>query len=148
SEIMRPYALEDVLQTRAICDNYEPLLAQSPELKNVYEFEMGVLDALYAMEKRGLPADEEGYRRLELEVIENLDKLEDEVQHLAKITDFNPKSSQQIIEALKARNADMSFMKTKGGKIESADKDNLEAVDDELAAAVLRFRSEFKVLST
>ena len=38
-------------------------------------------------------------------------------------------------------------MSQKDGKL-SADKENLEAVDDELAAAILEFRSEFKVLST
>lgn len=147
-QIIRPYGLQDVIQTREVCDTYEPLLAQAPELQGVYDFEMKVLDALYAMERRGLPADEEGYRRLELEVIENLDVLEADCQSLAGLDEFNPNSSHQIIEALERRGADMSFMATSGGKVVSADKDNLLAVDDELAAAILKFRSEFRVLST
>jgi DNA polymerase I-like protein with 3'-5' exonuclease and polymerase domains len=38
-------------------------------------------------------------------------------------------------------------MSEKDGKL-SADAENLRAVDDELAAAILEFRSEYKVLST
>lgn len=147
-DLMVPYGLEDVTLTREIKNQYEPLLDQTPELRELYNFEMKVLDAVYAMEKRGLPADEQGYRKLELEVINNLDSLEDEVQQLAGTPDFNPKSSAQIIEALKTRGADLTFMETKDGEVKSADKENLEAVEDDLAKAILRFRSEFKVLST
>lgn len=149
-KIMEPYALEDVILTRRVCDTYEPVLEQKPDLKGVVEFERKVMDALYAVEKRGLPADENGYRRLEQEVVENLERLEDRVQELARdagIEEFNPNSTPQIIEALKARKADLSFMSEKNGKL-SADAENLRAVDDELAAAILEFRSEFKVLST
>lgn len=151
-DLIIPYGLEDVYLTRDICNNYESLLAQTPELREVYEFERKVLDALYAMERRGLPADELGYRKLELEVINNLDALEERVQDIAKdgtdITEFNPKSSAQVIQALEQRGADMSYMVTTDGKIKSADKEQLEAVDDDLAQAILNFRAEFKTLST
>jgi hypothetical protein len=59
-----------------------------------------------------------------------------------------PNSSAQVIAALKARGADMQFMETTDGKIKKADRENLEAVDDELAEAILEYRSEYKVLST
>lgn len=146
---MIPYGLEDCYLTRDIGDQYDPLLAQQPELQAVYDFEMEVLDALYAMEKRGLPADLEGYFKLEHEVAANLDPLEDVCRKLAGgDDDFSPKSSAKIITALEARGADMTFMEKVEGKVKSADKDNLEAVDDELATAVLKFRSEFQVFST
>lgn len=147
-ELMIPYGLEDTYLQRKVCDQYSMLFEQSPRLQGVVDFEMEVMDALYAMEKRGLPADEEGYRRLELEVVAHLDELEDEVQSIAEIENFNPKSSPQIIAALEARGADMQYMEKTDGKVEKADKDNLLAVDDVLAEAVLRFRSEFKVMST
>lgn len=151
-ELMIPYGLEDVYLTREIADQYEPVLEQKPKLQALYDFEMEVLDALYAMEKRGLPADEQCYRKLETEVINNLDALEDEVQSLVldhtDMTEFNPASSMQIIEALEKRGADTSYMEKNDGKIKSADKEQLEAVDDELSNAILRFRSEYKVLTT
>lgn len=147
-ELMVPYAIEDVMLTRGIASIYDQVLEQQPELNELYEFERKVSDAIYAMEKRGLPADEHGYRRLEMEVLDNLEVIDDRVQALAGIEEFNPKSSPQIIAALKSRGADMSFMETVDGEVKSADKDQLEAVDDELAAAILEFRAEYKTLTT
>jgi DNA polymerase I-like protein with 3'-5' exonuclease and polymerase domains len=188
NEIMEPYGLEDVLLTRRVCDAFDTVLDNQPSLRQVVEFERGTMAALYDIEKRGLPADANGYRRLELEVLQNLERLEDRVAALAKegdpvvyakelagkewggedgafvevdetgritaytggakmLDDFNPKSTTQILAALKARGADMSYMSEKNGSL-SADAENLRAVDDELAVAILNFRSEFKVLST
>jgi DNA polymerase-1 len=187
-EIMEPYALEDVILTRKVSDVYEAALENKPDLRKVYEFERAAMDALYAIEKRGLPARQEEYRKLEQEVVDNLEKLEERVHAIARegdpvvyakamadakkwgqddgpfverdedgtlhyrggaahLDEFNPNSTPQILAALKARGADMSYMSEKDGRL-SADKDNLKAVDDELAAAILEFRSEYKVLST
>lgn len=177
AEIMEPYAREDVVLTRKVCDHYAPLLEQKPDLQRVVEFEREVSDALYAIEKRGIPASQTDYRKLEQEVVENLETLEQRVHDLVaegsraeflkalgkevevsedgksigwdgQNGDFNPASSAHVIAALKARGADMSFMAKKDDKIVSADAENLRAVDDELAAAILDFRSELKVLST
>ncbi len=193
-EIMEPYALEDVILTRKISDVYAPVLEQAPDLAGLYEFERKAMDALHAVEKRGLPARQAEYRKLEQEVIANLEALEARVNELAmegdpiiyakelagwqsdkkpgnwgegghwveqdetgnitswqggaaRLSDFNPKSTAQILAALKARGADLAFMSEKDGRL-SADAENLRAVDDELALAILEFRSEFKVLST
>lgn len=147
-EIMVPYGLEDVYSTREVCDTYQPILDMSPELQSVYDFEMQVLDALYAMEKRGMPADEEAYRLLEVEVVENLDALDDELLALVENKDFNPNSPAQIIRELEARGADLQYMEKTKGKLTKADKDNLQTVDDLLAETLLRFKSEYKVMST
>lgn len=162
-DLMEKYGAEDVLLTRGVCDVYDPIIESKPDLKGIVDFEHEVLDALYAVEKRGFPVDEEGYRRLKIEVGENLEVLEAKIDKLAaegdpevfskhmqgkvSLDEFNEKSSQQIVAALKARGADLSFMSEKNGKL-SADVENLSAVDDELARAILEFRSEFKALST
>ena len=149
-ELMLPYAAEDVILTRKVSDHYRPVIESSADLSKLVEFEREVMDALYAVEKRGLPADEKGYRKLENVVASNLEEFEDKCIALAKeggVEDFNPNSTPQIIAALKGRKADMSYMSEKNGKL-SADAENLRAVDDELATAVLEFRSEYKVLST
>lgn len=149
-ELMEKYAAEDVILTRKVCDILEPQIAQVPDLTGIVEFERDVLDALYAVQKEGFPADEQGYRRLEIEISENLEELEDTCLRLAAeggVYDLNPNSTTQIIQALKGRKADMSYMAEKNGKL-SADRENLEAVDDELAAAILEFRSEYKALTT
>lgn len=150
--LMNPYAAEDVHLTRKVCAHQDPLIAKSPELTAISEFEHEVFDALYAVERRGFPVDEQGYRKLELEVIENLEKMDDTLAELARLGvsdedldtfEFNPKSSKQILSALKRRGADLSFVTN-----ESMDAENLQTVEDDLAAEVLRFRSEYKVLST
>lgn len=189
-DIMEPYALEDVILTAKVADVYMPRVEQMPDMQRVTVFEDNAMDALFAIEKRGLPVANGGveYRKLEQEVLRNLIKLEDRVQELAqegdpliygeelagdrwgfgghyiiknedgsveyqggvaRLDEFNPKSTPQVLAALKARGADMSFMTPDEdtGKI-GADADNLRAVPDDLAAAILDFRAEFKVLST
>jgi DNA polymerase-1 len=123
-----------------------------------------VFDALYAVEMRGIPADRVGYLKLEQEVVRNVERLYDRCIDLAQegdperyqkalkndqadLANFNPQSSQQVLAALYARKADMTYMSVEDGKV-SADKENLEAVDDELAEAILEFRAEKKVHST
>lgn len=176
-EIMEPYALEDVILTRRVCDHYDTILEQKPDLNRVVEFEREVMDALYAIEKRGLPASATDYRKLEQEVVDNLEQMEDRVHELVREgdralylralgkevevsedgksigwdgshADFNPASSAQVIAALKSRGVNMEFMAKKDGKIVSADAENLGACDDDLATAILDFRTELKVLST
>jgi DNA polymerase I-like protein with 3'-5' exonuclease and polymerase domains len=164
-ELIVPYGLEDVFIQYGISNQMQPVLDHTPDLQAVVDFERKVLDALYAVEKRGLPADRSGYVSLMGEVTDNLDRLEDAPQRLAAEGDlavyneqlgrpegaefsFNVNSSAQVIAALKARGADMQFMATTDGKIKSADRENLEAVDDLLAEAMLEYRSEYKVLST
>lgn len=147
-ELMEPYGLEDVFLTRRVAEVNETILANQPELRKVVEFERETMGSLFAIEKRGLPADPDAYRSLEIEVIENLEILEDRVKQLAGSNEFNPKSSAQIVDALRERGADISFLWNEETGRFSADKQHLEAVDDELAAEILNFRSEFKVLST
>lgn len=144
-DLMYDYALEDVELTRKVCDLMDPMVAKVPDLQNIVDFEREVLAALYHVEKRGFPVDEEGYRKLEIELAENLESMDERLNSLAGDTDgtFNPKSSKQVLEALKRRDADLTFVTN-----ESMDRENLETVEDELAQAILDFRSEYKVLST
>jgi DNA polymerase-1 len=149
---MANYGMEDVFLTRKVCDHQDAILAKNPDLQAVVDFEHEDMAALYAVEKRGMPVDEQGYRRLEIELVENLEAMDDRLNALARLGvepedldafEFNPRSSKQILEALKRRGADLAFVTN-----DSMDKENLETVEDELAAAILDFRSEFKVLST
>jgi DNA polymerase I-like protein with 3'-5' exonuclease and polymerase domains len=147
-ELIIPYGVEDVVLTRNIRRQHDPIIASNIALQETVEFERKVMAALYAAEKRGMPADELGYRALELEVLENLEALEDECIHIAvedcgADEDFNPASPMQVYNALKKGGADLRFISGT-----SMDRENLEAVDHPLAYAVLQFRGEKKVLST
>lgn len=143
-EIMHPYAAEDVVQTRKVSDIYSPVL-DSSGLREIVDFERGVMGALFHVEERGMPVDEEGYRKLEIELIENLERLEDRCQSLARPVndELNLNSSPQLYQALEALDANLAFVTN-----QSMDRENLETVDHPLAAAILAFRSEYKALST
>ncbi len=177
-DLMEEYGLEDVFLTRRVCDSMAAVLANNPDLQGLVDFERKTMDALYGIEKRGLPARRDAYQKLELEVIENVEALSDRVmelvregdprlyaEHLKKavevsedgrivsvesggsLDEFNPRSSYQIHAALVARGADLSFMSQEDGKL-AMDAENLRAVHDELAEAILSFRAEEKVLTT
>lgn len=150
--LMSEYAAEDVLLTRSIMNIYGPMLDRAPDLKKVVEFERDVLDALWHVERRGFPVDEHGYRMLEHEAVESVERLESFACELAAVGvepddledfEFNPRSSKQILDALKRRGADLTYV-TNG----SMDAENLGTVSDALAAAILEFRAEYKALTT
>jgi DNA polymerase I-like protein with 3'-5' exonuclease and polymerase domains len=176
--LMEEYGLEDVLLTRRVCNSMEAILANNPGLGDVVEFERKAMDALYSVERRGLPASRQAYRALEKEVIQNLEDLSERIVELVNEADpvayatklgkhvevsedgrirsieaggsleeFNPNSSAMIHAALLARDADLSYMSEKDGKL-PMDADNLRAVHDELAVAILNYRAEYKVLTT
>jgi DNA polymerase-1 len=149
-DLMAEYAAEDIVLTRKVCDAYEPIIAKSKDLTDIVAFEHEVLDALWHVERRGFPVDDHGYHMLLHEAAENLEALEDLCIALAAeggVEGLNPNSTAQIINALKGRKADLTYMVTKNGKL-SADRENLEAVDDELAKAILEYRAERKVHGT
>lgn len=150
-DLMREYGAEDCVLTRNVSKVYKPQIERVPDLANIVAFEYDVLDALWHVERRGFPVSEEGYRRLEIEVMENLEELEDHCIMLGReggVEDFNPKSTAHIVAALEGRGADMTHMGKTGSGNTSADVESLTTVDDELAHAILEFRAEFKALST
>ena len=146
-EIMEPYAEQDVELTQAICSQFDMIFQREPELVELYEFEMDVMQAVYAMETRGVPVDEAAARKMQIHLAANLDEIEERCIALAGKPNFNPNSSQQIYEALKRRGADLRYCtRTKTGV--SMDAESLGTVDDPLAEAVLQFRTENKILGT
>ena len=60
---MEPYGREDVILTRKVSEQYDPVIEANEDLKGVIEFERKVFDAKlqYAVEKRGLPVNRDGY---------------------------------------------------------------------------------------
>lgn len=145
-DLMEAYAAGDVELTRRVCRQYERVIPD--DLAGVYELERGVLAALYAAETRGMPIDRAAAVSFETELLGQLEEIEERCTTLAGKRDFNPRSSEQIAEALKRRKADLSLV-TKGtnGKLKM-DAENLGTVHDDLARAVQEFRVTAKLLST
>jgi DNA polymerase I-like protein with 3'-5' exonuclease and polymerase domains len=87
-DLMSEYGLEDVFLTRKVCDHFEVVFVNAPDLKRVVEFERKVMPAIFHIEKRGLPADRNAYNRLEVEVMDNVARLKQHCVDLAWEGDF------------------------------------------------------------
>ncbi len=146
-EIMTPYARADIVKTRRVGDWYSDKLP--PRLREeVYPREMKVLAAAYDIERRGLPVEEAMAWRAFEHSQEAFERKLDRVRELAGNPNFNPGSPDQVAKALLKRDANIKFAsKTKTGKPKT-DEENLSAIPDELAAAILDWRGEDKMLNT
>lgn len=148
SELMDPYAKQDIVLTRRVCDALEPKLPE--QVRSILELENKTMGALYDMEKRGLPVDQASIGRLANTTAARLSGYEGELRAMVgHKSNFNPNSSVQVAEALERAGADLRFVERSGksGNLKM-DEENLSAVDHEIAAKVLQFRGEFKLLST
>jgi DNA polymerase I-like protein with 3'-5' exonuclease and polymerase domains len=147
--IMEHYATEDVKQTAYVSKQYNRLLDQEPDLKELYQLERRVMGTLFDVERQGFPIDRPAAVRFEGQLLEDLDRKLERVRELAGKRDFNPAARTQLEEALRRRKADLRYVgKTKSGKGLSFDNENLSAVDDELAEAVLDWRGTDKMYGT
>jgi DNA polymerase I-like protein with 3'-5' exonuclease and polymerase domains len=142
--IMHPYAAQDVLLQARICEVYERLFDNTPELAAVYELERQVMAALYWVEHRGIPIDRAAAVKLEAQLVKAHDDLEERAKQLAGIDTFNPRSPAQISEALLRSDADTSFATASANGIKT-DEENLSAIDHPLAQAVLEYRATAKM---
>jgi DNA polymerase-1 len=139
-DVMLPYAVGDVQIQRTICETYEKVLANDPELQGVYDLERGVMRALFHAEERGMPVERAEAAALEAAVLTKREFLHKRCVDLAGKSNFNPDAPRQVAEALERRGADLSFVsKTPTGHL-SMNEENLRTVDDDLAGAILEFR--------
>jgi DNA polymerase-1 len=143
-EIMHPYALEDIELTHHLRENYEPIIRNDPELNDLYEMERGVMVGLYKAERRGIPVDREAAALLEAELLNAHERIEETCVELAGIPHFNPRSPKQVGEALKRRSAPLSHATLVDG-LPKTDEENLLAIDDDLARAILDYRGAQKM---
>lgn len=135
-EFIVPYALKDTEFTLELFDKLRPKLPE--DLEPVYEAEIDLTLALLEIEGRGFALD---IPYLEEAASEYGAKVMRGWQRIVKLTgnpDLNPNSPAQILEAFAAR----------GVKLEATDKATLAQLDDELAEALLQFRTDSKLHKT
>lgn len=107
-----------------------------------FKVEMSVIPILIDMSLRGLRVNQEDRAKLEA-------RLEIDVEHykhLCEEEDFNPGSNQQVGYILAKRGNFLPF--TRSRKQLKVDEDQLEFLDDPIAAIVLNFRRANKLLTT
>lgn len=146
SDIIEPYAIEDVIDTRRVGDVYDPAVAAIPELQSLYDLEMKVMGALFWMEDRGVPVERDSLVALEANLLPKLDSLEEKAIAIAEFDNFNPRSPKQIGEALERLDADIRFMSRSGkSKQLVTDEENLNACPHPLAETILDYRGTHKM---
>lgn len=146
-EIMGPYGEQDVILQRKVCEVYEKAVEMS-DLQRVYDLERATMVALFWAEIRGVPVDREAAAKLEASLLASRDAKERQMKDLAGIDTFNANAPAQIAEALERRGVDLSGVpETKTGARQMS-AEVLEGIDDPLAEAVLKWKSDNKLLTT
>lgn len=146
-EIMYVYARDDVVKTRRVGDWYADKLPARIR-DEVLPREWQTLAALYDIERRGLPVEAGMAERAYEHSLGEFERKLERTRELADDPRFNPNSPDQVVRALKRRDANLRFAsKTPTGK-PRVDEENLVAIPDELAGAILDWRGEQKMLNT
>lgn len=109
---------------------------------NYFAVEMEVVPILINMSLKGLKFNEDDRARLEA----NLEKDVEYYRNICKEEDFNPASNQQVGYMLAKRGSFLPL--TRSRRQLKVDEDQLEFLDDPIAAAVLAFRRANKLLTT
>jgi DNA polymerase I-like protein with 3'-5' exonuclease and polymerase domains len=147
-EIMGPYGEQDVILQAKVCAVYEQQLSMNDKLRDVYNLERDVMVALFWAEQRGVPVDRRAAALLEKNLLDSRDIKEKHLKDLAGIDTFNPNAPAQIAEALERRGVDLRGVpQTKTGA-RQMNVEVLEQIDDPLAAEVLAWKSDNKLLTT
>jgi DNA polymerase-1 len=143
SELMTPYAANDIRNTRMVSGVYFPQIEGNPAFKRLYDLEMRVMRALFAAEDRGIPVDREAMVNCEAALLPEIERLEDRAIEISKFDGFNPRSPKQIGEALERLGANVGVMDRSGAtKQLVTDEENLHAVNHPLGDAILAYRGE------
>lgn len=149
-DLMDPYGEQDVVLQRKVSEVYDMTMKADPtgELHDLYEMERGVLAAYFWVEQRGVPVDREAAAKFEASLYDGREAREAELIRLAEFDNFNPNSTAQVAEALERRGLDLRTVpKTPTGR-PKMDAEVLGSMDDELAAKVLAWKTDEKMLST
>lgn len=138
-EVLIPYALRDTEFTLQLHEQLWPkLMRRDPRLIDLYDEAMQLKRVLLRMEADGFELDvpyvEETASEYGVRVMEKWNK----VVSLVGDPNFNPRSPAQVQAAFARR----------GIELENTREETLVALDDELAKALLDYRSDFKIHTT
>ncbi|MGQ9864180.1 MAG: DNA polymerase I [Bacteroidia bacterium] len=148
-ETLTKYACSDADLTIALYQPLKNALHASPSLEKLfYEVEMPLLHVLLHMEETGIYVDEETLDQIDKEISHQLSVLENQIYALAG-HEFNLNSPIQLGQVLYEELKLIPAKKTPTGQ-PSTDEESLQklAQQHELPAAILRYRSLYKLRST
>ena len=138
-DVLIPYALRDTDFTLQLYENLTPRVqSKGDDLWGLYTESMKLKRVLLRMEEDGfgldIPYTEDVTSEYGVRVMEKWDR----VTQLVGDPDFNPRSPAQVMAAFGRRNI----------KLEDTQVKTLAKLDDDLARALLDYRSDFKIHTT
>jgi DNA polymerase I-like protein with 3'-5' exonuclease and polymerase domains len=144
--VILPYALKDAEFTIQLYDQLRPRVSRFDDLEGLYSQEMEVSRVLLDMEGRGLAVDVDRVNAKVKEYTKRVLMHEMKIETIVgrpvgkdmKGGEFNPASNPQL----------RSFFTEAGFERDSYDAENLAQIDHPLAAALLEYRDDAKMLST
>lgn len=138
--VIVPYALKDTILTLQLFEELMPRLVKldDPALMQVYDDAMQLTKVLLRMEADGFALDLDYLAQATSEYGVRVMEKWDRVIQLVGDPDFNPRSPDQVKAAFQKRGVDLDDTQAK----------TLLALDDELAAALLDYRDDFKLHTT
>jgi DNA polymerase I-like protein with 3'-5' exonuclease and polymerase domains len=139
-ELLIPYALRDTEFTLRLYEVLLPRLMKTggDKLYEWYRTEMDLVPVVLRMEADGISLDTEYLDETASEYGVRVMEAWGRITALTGRPDLNPNAPAQLLEAFRAR----------GLRLDSTDVATLEPLDDELAQAVLAYRSDQKVYKT
>ena len=145
--IMVEYACRDTFFTYKLYQIFKDKFEESPEIKTVYELELGALVALAEMEQCGVKLDTGALATVSLRLGEELRELEAEVWEMVG-TEFDLKSPKQLREVLQAKGIH-TYQTTPTGAM-STSADSLQKISKRFPfiQKLLEFRAKQKLKST
>jgi DNA polymerase-1 len=149
-ELMTMYANADVWNLFRVFVTEYPRLIED-DLVDLYEQELRVMMAFWAMERWGMHADEEYEKPLKDELQSLTDEAEQAMYDYAGRT-FNVNSGKQLYEVMISKGVDKKLIQMSDKNNPVLDKDALKILDEvhgiEIVKKVLNFRKYEKLLGT
>jgi DNA polymerase I-like protein with 3'-5' exonuclease and polymerase domains len=138
-EVLIPYALRDTDFTLMLYEKLKPRLdAMDEGLRGLYESELRLKIVLLRMIANGMGVDVEYLRRCASEYGVRVMKGWQRIVAMTGNEELNPQSPKQLLAEFEKR----------GIALESTNEATLKSVDDELAEALLSYRSDKKMHTT
>lgn len=140
--VAAPYAIGDVVRTRALFDALYPYVRERSMLE-AHHREMRLIPVLLRNERRGIPVDVARIRSDARRFVADIDEIDRWLRRRLKKRDLDVDKNEELADALERADVVTEFKRTaKGGK-RSVAKDSIEeAVTDPRIVAALRYRGQ------
>ena len=144
-ELLADYAMDDVIYTYELYRRYRPKVSGVLE-KDYKKIELPIVEILSNMEEKGILVDLEHLEKLHYEMGKATTKMFQDLVLEMRDSGYVPKNKREITPNSPQQVTE--FLAKKGIKIDSAQRKELEHIDDPWVQKLLQYKKDFKLFST